>query len=75
MALEAEAAQKAALCLGYPSLREQHLEAIVSFVSGKDVFVMLPTRYGKSLCFACLPLVFDASSDRVPSIILVAIVL
>ena len=54
MALVAEAAQKAALRLGYPSLRE---EAVVSFVSGKDVFVVLPTGYGKSLCFACLPLV------------------
>ena len=34
MALEAEAAQKAAVRLGYPSLREQQLEAIVSFISG-----------------------------------------
>ena len=33
--------------------------AIKSFVEGNDVLVILPTGYGKSLCFALLPLVFD----------------
>ena len=71
-----EAARQAALKLGYPSLREHQLEAITSFVQGSDVFVVLPTGYGKSLCFACLPLVFDqlegSSAARVPSIVVVA---
>ena len=30
-----------------------------AFVSGRDAFGILPTGYGKSLCSACLPLVFD----------------
>ena len=35
------------------------MEAIESFVSGKDTFVALPTGYGKSLIFAMLLLLFD----------------
>ena len=60
----AEAAQKAALRLGYPSLREHQLEAVISFVSG----------FCRAAAYALL-LVFDqleASSGREPSIIVVA---
>ena len=35
------------------------MEAILAFVSGRDVFVSLPTGYGKSICYASLPFVFD----------------
>ena len=74
-----KAARQAALKLGYPSLREHQLEAITSFVLGSDVFVVLPTGCGKSLCFACLPLVFDqlvrSSAVRVPSIVVIATLL
>ena len=34
-------------------------EVIRAFVSGKDVFVMLPTGSGNSLCYVAVPLVFD----------------
>lgn len=40
-------------------LKTEQVQVISEFVSGKDVFVSLPTGYGKSLCYALLPLVFD----------------
>ena len=32
---------------------------IEKVVTGHDVFAVLPTGFGKSLCYGCLPLVFD----------------
>ena len=44
---------------GYGQVKEQQKDAIVSFVSNKDIFVSLPTGFGKSLCYQCLPVLFD----------------
>ena len=44
---------------GYVEIKEKQRDAILAFVSGKDVFVSLPTGYGKSFCYQCLPLLFD----------------
>lgn len=38
---------------------------------GKDVFAVLPTGYGKSLCCACLPGVFDKLFGSTNSIVAV----
>ena len=46
-------------------LKEKQVEAIKSVLEGKDVFVWLPTGYGKSICFHCLPFVFDHKFGRV----------
>ena len=46
--------------LGYQALKKEQLEVIVKFIQGEDVFAVLPTGFGKSLCYACLPGVFDA---------------
>ena len=46
--------------LGYPTLKDEQLEAIVNFAQGKDCFVALPTGYGKSVIYGVLPYVFDA---------------
>lgn len=54
-----EAARSAARELGYTDLKQEQLRVVEAFVEGRDVFAVLPTGYGKSLCYACLPIVFD----------------
>ena len=61
----------AATNLGYPTVKEEQGQAITAFVSGKDVFVALPTGYEKSLCYALLPFVFDSLLGRPPSTFIV----
>ena len=45
--------------LGYDKLRPKQIEAMSSFIEGNDVFVSLPTGYGKSIIYAALPYAFD----------------
>lgn len=45
--------------LGFSQLRPEQRDAIVAFVRRQDVFVSLPTGYGKTLCFVALPWTFD----------------
>ena len=40
-------------------LKPKLLEAILAFCEGQDVFVSLPTGFGKSVIYAILPLIFD----------------
>ena len=64
------AASRAARSLGYCELREKQAEVLEKFVSGHDVFAVLPTGYGKSLCYACLPGTFDLLFNKTePSIV------
>ena len=41
------------------SLKDEKKQAIHAIYSGSDVFVWLPTGFGKSVCFQTLPFVFD----------------
>ena len=50
----------AATALGFTSLKPEQEETITQFTLGRDMFVALPTGYGKSLCYYCLPYVFDS---------------
>ena len=55
-----DAANWAAMKLGYArGMKEEQLEVVVAFLSGSDVFAVLPTGLGKSICYACLPFVFE----------------
>ena len=45
--------------LGYEHVKQEQKRSVKSFVEENDVFVSLPTGYGKSLCFIMLPWVFD----------------
>ena len=59
------AVQKAALNavqqLGYSSIKEEQLvlKVVAGLIRGHDVFAVLPTGFGKSLYFSCLPYMFD----------------
>ena len=44
---------------GLKPLKEKQIEALEAFTSGYDMFVALPTGYGKSIIFGMLPLLFD----------------
>ena len=57
--------------LGYSELRQNQRRAILEFCKGSDVFVCLPTGSGKSLCYWCLPLVFDELKTKDGSVVLV----
>ena len=57
--------------LGYPTLREQQLRVLLSYIRGNDVVAVLPTGYGKSLCYAVLPMVFDRLLGTKDSVVVV----
>ena len=46
------------LDLGF-KLKPQQEEALLEFTKGRDVFVSLPTGFGKSLCYTLIPSLFD----------------
>ena len=56
--------------LGYESLKPEQETVVREFLSGKDVFAALPTGYGKSLCYACLPYAFDNMRGKERSIVM-----
>ncbi len=66
------AATKAAQHLGYEYLKAEQLQVVTGVVRGRDVFAVLPTGFGKSLCFAVLPGTYDQLyPSSKPSIVVV----
>ena len=45
-------ASKASQDLGYAALKPEQLQVVYIVLDGHDVFAVLPTAFGKSLCFA-----------------------
>ena len=43
------AAQNAALKLGYSGLRDLQMDVVIGLATGRDVFAVIPTGYGKSV--------------------------
>ena len=57
-----DSATVAARKLGYKEMRLPQLQVVTRILTGRDVsnvFAVLPIGCGKSLCFACLPYIFD----------------
>ena len=42
--------------LGLSSLKQEQKEAVIQFLSKRDVFVVMPTGFGKSIYYVILPL-------------------
>ena len=45
--------------LSLSSLKQKQKEAVMQSLNKKHVFVVLPTGFGKSICYGILPIVFD----------------
>ena len=53
------------------SLKPEQKECIKSILDGNDVFVWLPTGFGKSVCYEVLPFMFDKKLGRDNSLVLI----
>ena len=57
---------------GHFSVKLEQLQVVSSILNGRNVFAVLPTGYGKSFCYSCLPYMFDTISPiEKPSIVIV----
>ena len=70
------AIQHAAAILGVKELRQEQKDVVYTLRMDRrhrDVFVSLPTGFGKSFCFQCLPLIHDYLSGRKGSSIVLVV--
>ena len=66
-----DAANRTAMKLGYArGVKKEHLEVVVAFLSGRDIFAVLPSGF-KS--FACLPFAFEllGETEEKPIVVVV----
>ena len=69
----ASALHSVLLRLGYSYPKPAQVEAVTTFILGRDVFLSLPTGYGKSLCYSCLPLVFDMIKQKIAFSVIIVV--
>ena len=55
---------EAGILSGYTALKDEQKMAVQGFLDSSDVFIVLPTGFGKTACFACLPHAFDLNHGR-----------
>ena len=55
---------EAAIELGYSLMKPEQVEVAVALIEGRDVFAILPTGFGKSFCYACLPVAIDKCQKK-----------
>ena len=58
-----EATRSAVRELGYQDVEPDQMKVVEAYVQGRDVFAVLPTGYGKSLGYSCLPIVFNKLTE------------
>ncbi len=51
-------------------LSSKQEEAILAFLQNQDVFISLPTGYGKSLCYSLLPPIYKLRNVENKSIVI-----
>ena len=50
------------------ALKEEQKKAVRHIIlNGQDTFVWLPTSFGKSICYECLPFTFDSTLGHIQS--------
>ena len=63
LGLELECVTDAPKELGYPEMKPEQLEVAATLIEGRNVFPVLPTGFGNSLCYTCLPLAFGKFTE------------
>ena len=60
-------------CIGCSHLtpKPEQLASVRHVYEGRDVFVWLPSGYGKSLCYQVLPFVFNCKYSRTDSLVVI----
>ena len=53
------------------TLKPQQKECVDNIVAGRDVFLWLPTGFGKSICYEVLPFVFNRKLQRDNCLVLI----